>query len=60
MKIYKSERGDIHMWVIFLASAMTFAAAAVVIAWIANKIFISIKKDNDKYLNERKKKNNEN
>lgn len=48
------------MWVIFLASAMTFAIVAVIIAWIANKIFISIKKDYDKYLNERKKKNNEN
>lgn len=48
------------MWVIFLLSAMAFAILSISVVWLSNKVFLLIKKDNDKYSDERNGKNNEN
>lgn len=36
------------MWVVFLLSAMTVAMCALIIAYIANKVFIAIENDREK------------
>ena len=42
-------KGDIGLWVIFLVSAITIAFTTMVLLWIGNKIFLSIRRDNRKY-----------
>lgn len=36
------------MWVIFLLSAMGFAVATLIVAYIANKVWLQMKKDEAK------------
>lgn len=43
------------MWVIFLLSAMAFLICSLAIAYIANKVFIAMKKDLEKAEKEIKK-----
>ena len=42
-------KGDIGLWVIFLVSAIAIAFTTMVLLWIGNKIFLSIRRDNRKY-----------
>ena len=37
------------MWAIFLLSAIAIFFIVIVATWIANKLFISMKRDNHKY-----------
>lgn len=39
------------MWVIFIIGAMIAALAAMILMWIGNKIYLSMKKDNKKFEN---------
>lgn len=36
------------MWVIFLLSAIAFGLVAMLFTWLGNKIFLSMKKDEEK------------
>lgn len=40
------------MWVIFLSSCIVVALAAMLVLWIGNKVYLSIKRQNRKYENE--------
>ena len=42
-------KGDIGLWVIFLVSAIAIAFTTMVLLWVGNKIFLSIRRDNRKY-----------
>ena len=46
------------MWVVFLLSAMSVAVCFLLIAYIANVVFIAMRKDEDKYMNENRKDEN--
>ena len=46
------------MWAIFIVSALVVALAAMIIVWIGNKIYLSMKNDNRKF--ECKNSDNEN
>lgn len=48
------------MWVIFLLSTMGFAVAALIIAYIANKVWLQMKKDEAKTNREIKEDEEEN
>jgi hypothetical protein len=37
------------MWVIFLLAGMSVAVCAMIIAYIGNRVFLAIKKDQEKY-----------
>lgn len=37
------------MWVIFIVSGLIVALAALLIVWIGNKVYISIKRQQKKY-----------
>ena len=43
------------MWVIFLLSTMGFAVATLIVAYIANKVWLQMKKDEAKMNREIKK-----
>ncbi len=43
------------MWVIFLLSAMGFAIATLIVAYIANKVWLQMRKDEAKINREIKK-----
>lgn len=43
------------MWVIFLLSAMGFAIATLIVAYIANKVWLQMRKDEAKNNREIKK-----
>lgn len=45
------------MWVIFLLSAFVFAIAAVCLIWVANKVYLSMKKDEAKAKKEIEEEN---
>lgn len=47
------------MWAIFLLATMGVALVALAILWVANKVFISIKKDNFKFKKELEKEGKE-
>lgn len=42
------------MWVIFLIVCIVVALAGLVVAWIGNKIYLDIKRDNLKFEREQK------
>lgn len=42
------------MWVIFLASSIAVALAAMFVVWIGNKVYLSIKRQNRNFENEEK------
>lgn len=45
------------MWLIFILAFFAFAIVAMILLWIGNKIFLSVKKSNldfEKYQEERK------
>lgn len=46
------------MWVIFLLSAIAFGFVAMLFTWLGNKIFLSMKKDEEKTKRELEKENN--
>ena len=46
------------MWVIFLLSAMTVFICGLAIAYVTNKVIISIQKDREKINKKRKKRSN--
>ena len=46
------------MWVIFLLSAIAFGLVAMLFTWLGNKLFISMKKDEEKTKRELEKENN--
>ena len=63
-KRYNQKGGMYNLWVIFLLGAMSVAICALAIIYIANKIFIAVKKDqikSEKSLEQEKTedKNNE-
>ena len=45
------------VWVIFLASALTIAVAAMVVVKIGHKIWLSMRKDEQKFEKETEKEN---
>lgn len=46
------------MWVIFLLAAMSVAIIAMVLVYIGNKLYLAIKKDNQKNDNSEREGNN--
>lgn len=48
------------MWAIFLLAVIGVALIALGILWVANKVFIAIKKDNFKFEKELEKEGKEN
>lgn len=48
------------MWVIFLIVCIVVALAGFVVAWIGNKIYLSIQRDNLKFEKEQKAEEKEN
>jgi len=43
------------MWLIFIVTAIVIAIIMMVLFWIGNKIYISMRKDNHKFEKELKK-----
>jgi len=43
------------MWLIFIVTAIVIAIIMMVLFWIGNKIYISMRKDNHKFEQELKK-----
>lgn len=46
------------MWAIFLLAAMSVAIIAMLLVYIGNKVYLAIKKDNQKNNNSEKEGNN--
>ena len=40
------------MWLVFLGSVLAFALLAIVVVWIGNKVYLSMKRDELKYKKE--------
>lgn len=47
------------MWFVFLLAAMSVALCMMLLVYIGNKVILSIKKENDNYIKEKEKENNE-
>lgn len=47
------------MWLIFLLAFFAFAILAMILLWIGNKIFLSMKKSNLNFDRDQKGNNNE-
>ena len=48
------------MWLVFLLMMMSIFVVGLIIVWIANRVMISMQKDNDEYIKTKEKEGKEN
>lgn len=48
------------MWFVFLLAAMSVALCAMLLVYIGNKVFLSIRKENENYIKEKENEKNGN